>query len=338
MLAATYTSYGSPDVLRIQKVALPPVSEYSVLVKVYAASVNPIDWHFLRGSPFFVRAVSGLLKPKFSVLGADIAGIIEVVGDKVSDFKPGDKVFGGSGMGGFAEYVCVAANKLVHIPDGISFEQAAAVPVAALTALQGFRLANLQTGQKLLIEGASGGVGSFAVQIAKALGVHVTAVCSVQNLSIAEANGADVVIDYRQEDFTQSDQRYDMIFAANGYHSLADYKRVLTPCGAFIMAGGSTSLSLQTALQGFRPGFRRDKKISMFIANINKKDLLFVQNLLQNKQVVPVIDRRYAFNEIADALRYLEAGHAQGKVVISFGHASGADAGSAENNRSTLDA
>ena len=255
MKAIVVHKYGSPDVLQLKEVAKPTPKDDEVLVKVHAASVNAADLHFLRGKPFLMRLMGyGLLKPKNTILGADIAGRVEAVGSNVKQFQPGDEVFGdlsGSGWGGFAEYVCASEDALVLKPANMTFEQAAAVPIAAVTALQGLRdKGHIQPGQKVLINGASGGVGTFAVQIAKSFGAEVTAVCSTRNVDMVRSIGADHVIDYTQEDFTKNGQRYDLIIAANGYHSISDYKRALSPKGTYVMTGGSATQMFQAMLLG----------------------------------------------------------------------------------------
>jgi len=255
MKAIVYTKYGSPDVLQLKEVENPSPKDDEVLIKIHAASVNAADLHLLRADPFLVRLMGGgLLKPKNKILGADIAGQVEAVGRNVKQFKPGDEVFGdisGCGWGGFAEYVCAGENGLALKPANISFEESAAVPLAAVTALQGLRdKGQIQPGQKVLINGASGGVGTFAVQIAESFGAEITAVCSTRKLDMMRSIGADHVIDYTQEDFTQNGQRYDLIIAANGYHPISAYKRALGPKGIYVMTGGSTAQIFQALLLG----------------------------------------------------------------------------------------
>ena len=325
MKAIVYHKYGSPDVLELEEVEKPILKDNEVLVKVYAASVNAYDWHLLRADPFLVRLMGGgLLKPKNKILGADIAGRVEAVGRNVKQFQPGDEVFGdisGCGSGGFAEYVCVPENTLALKPASMTFEDAAAVPMAAVTALQGLRdKGKIQSGQKVLINGASGGVGTFAVQIAKSFGAEVTGVCSTRNLDMARSIGADQVIDYTQEDFTQNEQRYDLILAANGYHSIWDYKRALSPKGIYVMAGGSMAQIFQALLLGPWISMAGSKKMGALSAKPNQKDLAFLKELIEAGKVKPVIDRRYTLSEAAEALRYLGEGHARGKVVITLEH------------------
>jgi NADPH:quinone reductase-like Zn-dependent oxidoreductase len=321
MKAIVYTEYGSPDVLELKEVVKPTPTDNEVLIKVHAASLNAADLHYLRADPFLIRPTSGLLKPKNTFLGADVAGRIEAVGRTVTQFKPGDEVFGDlseSGRGTFAEYVCASENALALKPANLSFEEAAAVPLAAVTALQGLRSkGQIQPGQKVLINGASGGVGMFAVQIAKALGAEVTAVCSTRHLDLVRSIGADHVIDYTKEDFTQNGHRYDLILAANGYHSISDYRRVLTPQGTYVTTGGSMAQMSQAILQGRWISMTGSQKMSNMLARPNKQDLAFMKELLESGKVKPVIDRFYPLSQVADAIRYLEEGHAQGKVVIT---------------------
>jgi NADPH:quinone reductase-like Zn-dependent oxidoreductase len=319
MKAIVYTKYGSPDVLQLKEVEKPTPEDDEVLVKVHAASVNAYDWHFLTADIFLIRLMGGgLLKPKNTRLGADIAGRVEAVGKNVRQFQPGDEVFGDIGHGGFAEYGCAAESRLALKPANLSFEEAAAVPMAALTALQGLRdEGQIHSGQKVLINGASGGVGTFAVQLAKYYEAEVTAVCSTRNLDQARSLGADHVIDYSKEDFTQSGQQYDLILAANGYHPLSAYKRALTPRGIYVMAGGSTAQIFQAMLLGSWMSKNGGKKMGGVSAKIDKKDLGVIKELIEAGKVKPVIDRRYPLNEAAEALRYLGAGHARGKVVIT---------------------
>jgi NADPH:quinone reductase-like Zn-dependent oxidoreductase len=318
MKAIVYTEYGSPDVLQLKEVEKPTPKENQVLVKVHAASVNPLDWHSMRG-PLVLRLMNGgLLKPKNTSLGVDIAGRVEAVGKSVKQFQPGDAVFGVA-KGAFAEYVCAAEHKLALKPDNVSFEAAAAVPVVAFTALQALRdKGRIQPGQKVLINGASGGVGTFAVQIAKSFGAEVTAVCSTRNLDIARSIGADHVIDYTREDFTKNGQRYDLILAVNGYHPILDYRRALGPEGIYIAAGGSMTQIVQGILLGRLLSRIGSKKLDfMGIATTDQTDLVVIRELLEAGKVVPVIDRCYPLSEVAEALRYLGEGHAKGKVVIT---------------------
>jgi NADPH:quinone reductase-like Zn-dependent oxidoreductase len=321
MKAIICTRYGPPDVLQFQEIAKPTPADNEVLINLHAASVNPVDLHLMRGKPFFLRLmIGGLRAPKRKVPGHDIAGRVEAVGRNVTQFKPGDDVFGAC-RGAFAEYVCAMEDKLALKPANSSFEDAASLPVAALTVLQGLRdKGRIQPGQKVLVDGASGGVGTFAVQIAKSFGAEVTAVCSTRNVDAARSLGADHVIDYTREDFTKSGQRYDLILGANARHSIFDYSRALAPDGIYVMAGGRGVQALQVALLGPLLSRIGRKKMCFFIAKINQKDLAFLADLLAAGKVVPVIDRRYPLSTAAEALRYLAEGHAQGKIVLTVEH------------------
>ena len=317
MKAAIYTKYGPPgDVVQIAEVEKPVPKDNEVLIKVRAASVNPLDWRFMRGKPYVLRIMFGLRKPKITRPGVDVAGQVEAVGGNVTQFRPGDEVFGVC-RGSFAEYACAAEEKLERKPANISFEDAAAVPVAALTALQGLRdKGRIQPGHKVVVDGASGGVGTFSVQIAKSFGAEVTAVCSTRNLETARSIGADHVIDYTREDFTKSGQRYDLIMGANAYHSIFDYRRALTQDGIYVIVGGGLARILQTMLLAPLLSRIGNKKVRFFVANINKKDLVLLRDLLEAGKVVPVIERRYPLNDAAEALLYAGNGHARGKIVI----------------------
>lgn len=323
MKAVLYTRYGSPDVLQLQDVEKPAPEANEVLVKILAASANPLDWHLMRGTPFLARLENGLFKPKNSKLGADIAGQVEAVGSQVTRFKPGDEVFGdlfSSGLGGFAEYGCAREDLLVPKPASISFNQAAAVPVAALTALQGLRnQVQIQPGQKVLVNGASGGVGTFAVQIAKYFGAEVTGVCSARNLDMVRSIGADHVIDYTREDFTRNQQPYDFIFCAVGNHTISAYMRALAPSGVCVIAGfTSMRYILEYTIFGPLRSKAGGKQVGLMkTVAANQKDLAFLNTLLETGSVVPIIDRLYPLNQTAEAIRYLETGRARGKVVIS---------------------
>jgi NADPH:quinone reductase-like Zn-dependent oxidoreductase len=319
MKAIVYYNYGSPDVLKCEEIAKPTAGDHEVLIKVRAASVNPLD-RFPLLVAHVTRIMAGLLKPKATRLGVDVAGQVEAVGRSVTQFKPGDEVFGGC-RGSFAEYVCAIEDKLALKPVNSSFEDAAAVPIAAITALQGLRnRGRIQRGHKVLVDGASGGVGTFAVQIAKSFGAEVTAVCSTRKVDTARSIRADHVIDYTREDFTQSGQRYDLIIGANAHHSIFDYRRALSQGGIYVLVGGALVQILQGMLLGPLLSLIGSKKMFFFIANINQKDLVFLKDLLETGKVVPVIDRRYPLSDAAEALRYLEEAHARGKVVITVEH------------------
>lgn len=319
MQAVVYTKYGSPDVLEIQETEKPVPGDDQVLVKVHAASINAGDWRIMRADPFFIRLMgNGLLAPKNTRMGSDVAGTVEAVGKNVTQFQPGAEVFG-CAKGAFAEYALARQDYLAPKPRNISFEDAAAVPVAALTALQGLRdVAGIRSGQQVLIQGASGGVGSFALQLAKSFGAQVTAVVSPKNMDMARSMGADRVIDYTRQDFTTSPERYDLIFAVNGYHPLSAYKRALTPQGLYVCAGGTMRQIFGVMLVGSFMSSKAGQKLkSMGIARINQKDLVLLGELLRSGKIAPVIDTRYPLSKIADAVRYVEQTHARGKVVIS---------------------
>ena len=325
MKAIVYTNYGGPEVLKLKDVDKPIPNDNEVLVKVQAASVNAAEWHIVRGKPFVMRfAGFGFLKPKKTIPGAAIAGRVEAVGKSVTQFQPGDEVFGDlgeCGWGGFAEYVCASEAALALKPANMTFEQAAAVPLAAVTALKGLRdKVQIQPGQKVLINGASGGVGTFAVQIAKSYGAEVTAVCSTRNVDTMRSIGADHIIDYTQEDFTKNGQLYDLIIGANGYHSLSDYKRALSPNGTYVMTGGSSAQMFQAMLMGPWISMTGSKKMGGLTVKPNQKDLVFMSELLEAGKVVPVIDKCYPLSEVPEALRYLGEGRARGKVVITVQH------------------
>ncbi len=321
MKAIVYGKYGPPDVLQLKEVEKPTPKDNEVFVKVHAASVNYADWAFVRGKPFLVRLMgAGLLKPKNTILGADIAGRVEAVGRNVKQFQAGDEIFGdisGCGFGGFAEYVSVPENALALKPASMTFEESAAVPQAAVVALQGLRdKGQIQPGQKVLINGASGGIGTFAVQIAKSFGAEVTGVCNTRNLDMVHSIGADQVIDYTQEDFTQNEQRYDLILDIVANRSISDYKRALTPNGSYVaVAFNPASLFLGPLIS-----MTGSKKVGSLVAKPNNKDLVFIKELLGASKIVPVIDRRYPLSEVAEAVRYYGEGHAQGKVIITVEH------------------
>ncbi len=318
MKAIVYTEYGSPDVLQLKEVEKPTPKDNQVLVKVHAASANPLDWHRMRGAPFLARLGEGLRKPKNPRLGADVAGRVEAVGSSVTQFQAGDEVFG-CVTGAFADYICVRETALALKPANLSFEQAAAVPVVAFTALQGLRdTGHIQSGQKVLVNGASGGVGTFAVQLAKSFGAAVTGVCSTRNVDLVRSIGADHVIDYTQEDFTRGGPSYDLIYDAVGNRSVAAYKRALKPQGTCVIAGFTTfPRLLEHVVVGAWMSKTGNRKIGLMgVAKANQKDLLFVKELLEAGKVVPVIDKRYPLSETAEAIRYLEERHARGKVII----------------------
>ncbi len=321
MKAIIAERYGTPDVLEFKETAKPTPKDNEVLVKIHAASLNMFDWHLLTADIFLVRLNMGLFKPKNRILGADVAGRVEAVGKNVTQFKAGDEVYGdlaASGCGSFAEYVAVPEKALALKPVNLTFEEAAAYPMAAVTALQGLRDAGkIQAGHKVLIQGASGGVGSFAVQIAKSLGAEVTAVCSTRNVEQVRALGADYVIDYTKEDFTKNGKQYDVILAVNGYRKLEEYKGSLTPKGIYVMAGGATKQIFEALLRGSFLSEKNGRKLGAFTAQPKQEDLMVLKGLVEAGKIKPVIDKRYPLNETAQALRYLGEGHARGKVVLN---------------------
>lgn len=313
MKAITYREYGSPDVLKLEEIEKPTPKDDQVLVKVFASSINRADWYMLKGEPFMLRLEAGIQKPKRIILGADIAGQVEAVGKNVKGFKIGDDVFGdisACGWGGFAEYVSVNENALAAKPTQITFEAAASAPMASVTALQGLRdKGQIHQNQNVMIYGASGGVGTWAVQIAKSFGTHVTAVCSTRNVEMVRSLGADVVIDYTKEDFSQNGKVYDLILGANGDRSLADYKRALSPNGIYVCTGGSMKQIFSSLIFG-------NKQVRNLASKPNQKDLIFIQEFLASGKIKAVIDKVYPLHELADAFRYFETGKVKGKVVI----------------------
>ncbi|MBS4196493.1 NAD(P)-dependent alcohol dehydrogenase [Lederbergia citri] len=320
MKAIVYKKYGSPDVLNLTEVDKPIPDDNKVLVKIHAASLNYGNLVLLKGEPFLARFAFGLLQPKYTIPGGDIAGRVEAVGKDVTQFKPGQEVFGdlsASGWGGFAEYVSVPENALALKPENLTFEEAAAVPMAAVTALQGLRdKGKIQAGQKVLINGASGGVGSFAVQLAKSFGAEVTGVCSTRNLEILRSIGADHVVDYTKDDFTEKGQKYDLILGVNGHHPITAYKRSLNANGTFIHVGGSGAQMFQTMTLGSWFSLSGRKKMSTLLQRQNQNDLIYVKELLEVGKVKPIIDKTFKMNEVVEAFTYFEQGHAQGKVIV----------------------
>jgi NADPH:quinone reductase-like Zn-dependent oxidoreductase len=320
MKAIVRDKYGPPDGVELQEVEKPEVTDDGLLVRVRAASVNRVDWYDVTGTPWIARPMTGLRGPESRFTGRDFAGTVEAVGNRVTDLRPGDEVFGGrKGGGSFAEYVGVPAD-VARKPPGLTFEEAAAVPVAALTALQGLRdHGQLQPGQKVLVNGASGGVGTFAVQIAKALGAEVTGICSTRNVEQARSLGADHVIDYTAEDFTRTGQRYDLILDIAGSKSWSQCRRVLNPNAILVIVGaeGSRLMGPLGHIAKMRLGaLRGSQKAVFFVANFNEPDLAVLSDLLETGKVKPVVERRYELVEVADALRYMGEGHARGKIVI----------------------
>lgn len=322
MRAIVSPKYGPPEVLEFREIEKPAPKDDEVLVQVHAVSINQYDWHLLTADIFLVRLNMGFWKPKYPIPGADIAGRVEAVGPNVTQFRRGDEVFGdisARGAGGMAEYVSVPEKWLALKPTTMTFEQAAAVPMAGLTALQGLRdVANIQADHKVVIQGAAGGVGTYAVQIAKSYGAEVTAVCSTRNKEQARSLGADHVIDYTQEDFTNNGKQYDIIFAANGYHSLSDYKRALAPHGTYVMAGGLPRQMFDALLLGSLMSERNGRTIKVLTAKPSQGDLNLIKELIESGKIRSVIDKCYPLQEAPEALRYLGTGHARGKVIITI--------------------
>lgn len=322
MKAIVCDKYGSPDVLEVKEVKKPSPTENQVLVKVHSASLNFGNLVLLKGEPFLARFAFGLTKPKYSIPGGDIAGTVEAIGEKVKLFKVGDEVFGdlsGCGWGGFAEYVTAPEYALALKPTNISFEEAAATPMAGVTALQALRnKGGIKSGQKVLIYGASGGVGTFAVQIAKSFSAEVTGVCSTRNVEILRSIGADHIIDYTEEPFGQHKECYDLVLGVNGSNAISSYKRILKPNGHFVHVGGSESQLYQTLFLGPFISLTGSKKISSLLQRVNQKDLNDIKELLESGRVKPVIDKRFKLNDITEAFKYFQDGHAQGKVVITL--------------------
>jgi NADPH:quinone reductase-like Zn-dependent oxidoreductase len=320
MKAIVYRSYGSADVLVFEETATPIPTDHQVLIRVHAASVNPYDWHFMRGSPYVMRLASGLTRPKDIRVGVDVAGVVEAVGSKVARFRPGDAVFGG-GRGAFAEYACAGDTSIVAKPADVTFEQAATVAVAGRTALQGLRdIGKIQRGHNVLVNGASGGVGTFAVQIAKSFGARVTGVCSSRNLDLVRSLGADRVIDYTQEDFTAGSDRYDIVLDCHASRPLRACARILAHGGSYILVGAPGlgligPLGAAIKVFALTPFVRQT--LTMIMTKPNQDDLGFMADLMLTGAVTPVIDRNYRLEEVPEAIRYLEQGHARGKVAIT---------------------
>jgi NADPH:quinone reductase-like Zn-dependent oxidoreductase len=306
--------------MELREVPKPSPKDGEVLIKIKATALNAADWHMLRADPFLVRLTEGFSKPKNTIRGADVAGVVEAVGSGVTQFKPGDEVYGelvASGWGGLAEYTCAPEKLLAPKPRNISFEQAAAVPMAGMTAVQALRdKGKVQAGQKVLIAGAGGGVGTFAVQIAKAMGAHVTAVCGTRNVERMRKLGVDRVIDYTKDDFTRSGEQYDLILGVNGHRKLSEYKQALAPQGTYVMVGGETGQMFEAMLLGPLLSLGSQKKLTNVMAHASQKELLYLKELIEAGQVTPVVDRCYPLEKAADAMRYLEEGHAQGKIVV----------------------
>jgi NADPH:quinone reductase-like Zn-dependent oxidoreductase len=322
MKAIVHRCYGSPDVIRMEEIPKPTPKDDEILVRVHASSVNPLDWHYLEGTPYIVRMANGFGTPGDPRIGVDFSGTVEAVGKSVTRFKPGDEVFGGR-LGALADYVAVREARAVALkPANMSHEQAAAVAIAAITALQGLRdKGHLRAGQNVLVNGASGGVGTFAVQIAKSFGANVTGVCSTKNVELVRSIGADRVIDYTREDFTKEAQRYDLILDNVSTHSLLEYKRVMTPNGVYVEIGSTDPGRwfgwLVKPAEAWLLSPFTSQKFGMILAELNRDDLATLAGLMESGKVTPVIDRTYKLSEAAEALRYLEKGHARGKVVVT---------------------
>lgn len=317
MKALVYRRYGGPGELELADVPQPQPRQHEVLVRVYAASVNAADRVLLRGKPVLIRLAMGFPRPRRPTLGFDVAGRVEAVGSGVTEFRTGEDVFGASNFGAFAEFVCVDQETLVSKPVDISFEEAAATPTAGYTALQGLHKGGIEAGQKVLIDGASGGVGTFAIQIARAYGAEVTAVCSTKNLETARSLGASRVIDYRHEDFAREGERYDLVLAANAFRPLSDYRRVLKPDGAYVLTGGGGVQILQAMLLGAFVSMTSSRRMGNIMAVAKKNDIVALREMLDTGKIKPVIDRTVALSDVPEAIRYLEEEHARGKVVVN---------------------
>lgn len=320
MKAILYEEYGSPEVLHLQEVEKPCPNEGDVLVKIHSASVNAADWHTLRGTPFLFRVMNGLTRPreKAKILGDDMSGWVEDVGENVKQFQPGDEVFGISNFGAFAEFRCVPENNLAHKPRNLSFEEATTLPIAGITALQGLRdNGQIQTGKKVLINGASGGVGTFAVQIAKSFGTEVTGVCSTGKLEMVRSIGADHVVDYKKENLFKNGHQYDLIFAVGGNHSILEYRRALSPGGCFVCVGGSMTQYIQALLLGPLISITGSRKMGVAMPILTQEDLVYLTTLWESGKLKPVIDKSYSLSEVPEAIRYVEEGYVKGKVVIT---------------------
>ena len=318
MKAAVYTRYGPADVVEICDVDKPVPNDDQVLIEIRAASVNALDWRSVSGTPFVARMAMGLGKPKFTRLGVDVAGVVEAVGGNITQFKPGDAVFGNA-RGAFAEYACASESTLFMKPENVTFEQAACVPVAAFTALQGLRKGKIRPGQKILINGAGGGVGTFAVQIAKTFGADVTGVSDTRNAEMVRSIGADRFIDYTREDFTQRAERYDLILDCHATHSLLACRRVLNPNATYVAVGAPFVRSIDVlllAIKCFVLSWFGGRKLGMLLARKNKEDLATLMGLVKDGKITSVIDRRYRLSDVREALAYVQQGHARGKVVI----------------------
>lgn len=323
MKAIVYENYGSPDELQLKDIAKPAPKENELLIRIKASSINSRDWRLLRASPFVVRLMGqGLLKPKNPILGADVAGVVEAAGRDVKQFQPGDEVYGYLSLehgGAYAEYVCAAEEILAPKPANLTYEQAAAIPLAALTALQGLRdYGKIQAGQKVLIQGGSGGVGTFGVQLAKAFDTEVTAVCSTRNVEMVRSLGADHVVDYKKEEIIPEGQIFDLILAVNGYRPISDYLRMLAPNGNYVVAGGTMRQLVQAMLRKRRNSPDSGQQVHIIDLQQSREDLLFLTDLLESGKLVAIIDDVYPLTETAEAFRTYENEHARGKIVITM--------------------
>ena len=321
MKAIIFNNYGGPEVLEYVDLPKPTPNASEVLVKIQAASLNAADWHIMRGKPYFMRLTFGLTKPKYNRFGCDMAGVIEAVGEDVKDFQRGDEVLADvsgdfQGFGACSEYLCIKADQLVRKPEKLSFKEAAAVPLAGVSALQGLRKGAITAGDNVLIVGASGGVGTYAVQLAKVMGAHVTAVCSTTKVEMVRSLGADEVIDYKKQDFTELPEKYDFIFAVNGSRTLVDFKKALKPQGRYVMCGGSNRQIFEVLFFGWMHSRRNGKRFTPVIAKYAKDDLVYLADLANQGKIKPVIDREYSLADTSKAMTYLEEGHARGKVLI----------------------
>ena len=318
MKAVVYEKYGGPEVLELRETDRPENGPKEVLIKVLAASVNKADWYILNGKPYVVRMMAGLTKPKYSILGADVSGIVERIGSEVKQFKIGDEVFGdlsGSGFGGFAEYACTSEDRLAKKPDNFNFEQSAALPMASVTALQGLRDAGkIREGQKVLINGASGGVGSYAIQIAKSFGAEVTAVCSTSKAETAKDLGADHVIDYTKEDFTSGENTYDLIFDVAGNHGLSSISKVLAKNGRYVSCGFSAGALFQGSIRALT----EKKHYTNFLSTTNQADLQYIAKLAEDGRLKAPIDRLFTLDDVPEAMQYMGKGHAIGKIMVTI--------------------
>ncbi len=321
MKAILFKKYGSPDDLQYGNTDKPIPKVNEVLIKIHAASVNAADWHILRADPFPVRFESGLFKPKYNSPGADIAGVVEAVGADVTEFNKGDEVYvdlSGNNFGGYAEYVAVPTKNIAHKPISLSFEEAAAIPMAAVTALTALEKGDIKNAGTVAINGASGGVGTFAIQLAKYFGVEVTAICSTKNIELVKSIGADFAIDYKNEDFTEGTKKYDLIYAVNGFHPLSHYKRVLSPTGSYVASGGTMKQLIQANMFGSFHSKKKGQQFSGILSSASKEKLNFISQVVQEEKLMPVIDKTFTLEQVPEAIKYMEEVHPSGKIVIKI--------------------